>query len=264
MRQNENNKGNVLVTGATSGIGYELSKIFAEQDFNLILVARNQERLVRVANEISSSYSVQTMIITSDLSNPGAPTEIFSQLQQQRINVDILVNNAGFSEYGMFVHTNMERELQMIQVNVTALTYLTKLVLPAMVKRNDGKILNIASIASYGPGPLSTVYCATKAYVLSFSEALAEELENTNITVTALCPGPTQTEFAQKAKIEDVKLFRGTVMQADEVARIGFQALMSGKRTVIAGCRNKLTIFSLRFISRKFAAKIGKDMMSKR
>jgi len=263
MNKQENRMKNVLVTGATSGIGHELSKIFAQEGFNLVLVARNTEQLEILAKELSTTYSIQADFVAKDLSQPAAPTEIMAELQRKAINIDILVNNAGFIEYGAFTETNLEKELQMIQVNLVSLTHLTKLLLPSMVKRRNGKILNVASIGAYVPGPFNAVYCATKAYVLSFSEAIAEELKNTKVTVTALCPGATQTEFASKAKIEDVKLFQGSVMQAKTVAEIAFKALMEGRRIVVPGFINKLAVLCINFIPRKIVAMISKTMMGR-
>ena len=259
---NKNNYKHVLITGATSGIGYELSKLFAKAGFNLVLVARNQMQLAEVAAELSSTYLVETTIIAKDLSTSSSSVEIYQELQQRDIHIDILVNNAGFSEYGEFSKSSLDRELQMMQVNMVSLTHLTKLLLPGMLQNKYGKILNLASIASFGPGPLNAVYCASKAYVLSFSEAIAEELKNTNVTVTALCPGPTDTRFAKRANIENVKLFQGKIMQPQKVAEIGFHALMNGKRSVIAGCLNKLLVYSSPFMPRTLIASMAKNMMS--
>jgi uncharacterized protein len=260
---NSNVMKNALVTGATSGIGYEMSKILAKEGFNLVLVARNAEQLESLAKELSNTYAIKASFIVIDLSNPTAPTEIVAELQTKAEKIDILVNNAGFIEYGAFSDTNLDKELQMIQVNLVSLTHLTKLLLPAMLKQKWGKILNVASIGAYVPGPFNAVYCATKAYVLSFSEAIAEELKGTNVTVTALCPGATKTKFAQKANIEEVKLFQGSVMQAKEVAEIGFLALMDGKRIVVPGFINKFAVFIINFIPRHMVALIAKTMMRK-
>lgn len=252
----------VLITGATSGIGYELSKLFAKNGYNLVLVARNKQRLGELVQQLSQEFSVRTESISKDLSEVISPAEIFAELQEKSIHIDILVNNAGFNEYGVFFNTDIQRELQMIQVNLVSLTYLTKLLLPGMLKQKYGKILNVASTGSFVPGPYNAVYCATKAYVLSFSEAIAEELKDTNVTVTALCPGATKTQFAQRAKMEHTKLFSGKVMDAEKVAEVGFDALMRGKASVIAGCANRLTVFFLRFMPRNIVAKMAKNIMS--
>lgn len=201
---------------------------------------------------------------TALITGATAPEEICAELQDKSIHIDILVNNAGFNEYGHFSETDPEKELQMIQVNLVSLTRLTKLLLPGMLKQGYGKILNIGSTGSFGPGPLNAVYCATKAYVLSFSEAIAEELRGTGVTVTALCPGATKTEFAGRAKMEDVRLFQKGLMDAGKVAEIGFDALMRGKTSVVAGCTNKLTVFSVRFMTRNMVAKMVKGMLSRK
>lgn len=260
MNQNRN----ALVTGATSGIGYELSRLLASNGFNLVLVARNQKRLEEVQQELSLDFSINTEIIPKDLALPSAPKEIFNELQQKSIHIDILVNNAGFNEYGPFSATDMAKEIQMLQVNIASLTSLTKLFLPGMMAQHYGKILNLGSTGSFAPGPLNAVYCATKAYVLSFSEAIAEELQGTGVTVTVLCPGATRTEFAQRAQMEDVKIFQGRVMSAKRVAEIGYNALMMGNITMVAGWSNQLTMLSLRLIPRIMVARISKRMMMRK
>lgn len=259
----EKNK-TALITGATSGIGYELSKLFALNRYNLVLVARNEQKLEDIANELRQAFSVSIITIPKDLSLPSSPKEIFSDLQEKCIQVDVLVNNAGFNEYGLFSQTDLHRELQMIQLNIVSLTYFTKLLLPGMLERKHGKILNVGSTGSFVPGPLNAVYCATKAYILSFSEAIAEELKETSVTVTTLCPGATKSEFAQRANMEDVAIFQGKLMEASEVAKIGYNALMRGKTTIVAGCANKLTVLSLRFLPRSMVAKMVKGKMSRK
>lgn len=253
----------VLVTGATSGIGYELSRRFAQNGYNLVLVARNKAKLEQLAKELSQEFPIKAEIIPKDLAVTQASEEIFAELQSKSIHIDILVNNAGFNEYGLFSETNLHKELELIQVNLISLTCLTKLLLPGMLSKNFGKILNVGSTGSFVPGPLNAVYCATKAYVLSFSEAIDEELRGTGVTVTTLCPGATKTEFAQRAKMEDTKLFQGSMMTAKEVSEIGYHALMQGKTIAIPGCANKLTICSLRLSPRKMIRKMVKGMMSR-
>lgn len=253
-----------LITGATSGIGYELSKLFAKNRYDLVLIARNKQKLEDTANELRQAFSISTITIPKDLSLPSSPGEIFSKLREESIQIDVLANNAGFNEYGLFSQTDLQRELQMIQLHIASLTHLTKLLLPGMLERRHGKILNIGSTGSFVPGPLVAVYCATKAYILSFSEALAEELKGTGVTVTTLCPGSTKSEFAQRANMLDVAIFQGKLMDAKEVAQIGYNALMRHKTTVVAGCANKLTVFSLRFTPRSRVAKMVKGMMSRK
>ncbi len=254
-------KQNALITGASSGIGYELAKLFAHDGYNLVLVARNEQKLNQIANEWKQKYCIAVKVIAKDLSMSTSPEEIFAQLQQEAIKVDVLVNNAGFASYGLFHETNVTDELQMMQVNVVCLTHLTKLFLKDMVKQGSGKILNVASTAAFQPGPLMAVYYATKAYVLSFSEAIANELEGTGVTVTALCPGPTESGFQQRAAMEDSKLVSGQkIMDAETVAKIGYRALLEGKTVVIPGLKNKLLAESVRFTPRKIVTKLVRTM----
>jgi short-subunit dehydrogenase len=252
-----------LITGATSGIGYELTKLFARDGFDLAIVARDTSRLDKIADELRRNANVAVTVIPKDLSQATAAEEIYRDLQSKGIEIDILVNNAGFNVYGPFGETNTRKELQMMQVHMVTLTHLTKLFLPGMLKRKFGKILNLASTASFTPGPGNAVYCATKAYVLSFSEAIAEELRGTGVSVTALCPGPTKTEFAERADMADTKIFRGRLSSAAEVARAGYRALMRGRTTVVVGRNNKLLVFSLRFSPRSLVAKIAKSILSR-
>ena len=255
-------KKTALITGASSGIGHEFSKLFAEDGYNLVLVARNKQRLKQLADELERKFGISVLTISKDLSVVTAPEEIFNELQQESIYIDILVNNAGFNVYGSFSGTDLMEELQMIQVNLVSLTHLTKLFLPGMLRKGHGKILNVGSTGSFGPGPFNAVYCATKAFVLSFSEAIAEELQGTGIAVTALCPGATKTEFFKRANMVDINLLKRGVMDAKTVAEIGYNSLMEGERLVIAGTNNKLMIFLIRFMPRKMITKMVKDIMS--
>ncbi len=257
-----NERKTALITGSSSGLGYEFSKLFAKDGYNLVLVARSKQRLKQLADELEGNFGISVRIISKDLSVATAPQEIFDELQQESIQIDALVNNAGFNVYGAFSETDSMEELQMVQVNLMSLTHLTKLFLPGMLRNGNGKILNIGSTGSFGPGPLNAVYCATKAFVLSFSEAIAEELQGTGITVIALCPGATKTEFFKRANMEDIKLLERGVMDAKTVAEIGHKAMMKGERLVIAGIDNKLMIFLIRFMPRKMMAKMAKDVMS--
>lgn len=252
-----------LITGATSGIGLELARLMAKNGWSLVLIARNRQRLDDISEELKRDFNTGVVPITADLSLPSAPADVFRELQAKSIQPDILVNNAGFNEYGPFSATNLENELRMIQLHVSSLTALTKLLLPPMLEKKNGKILNVASIGSFTPVPFNAVYGATKAYILSFSESLAEELRGTGVTVTALCPGATATEFAQRAGMENVLLFRGVVMDAAKVARIGFDAMMLGKTIVVPGCLNWLTVFSLRFTPRKLMGRVSKYLMAR-
>lgn len=245
---NNANTQTALITGASSGIGLELARLFARDGFGLVLVARNQEKLDALAQELRSTHHIPVTVIPADLDLADAPGEIVRQLRQSGITIDILVNNAGTQVYGNFAEVDEHKLIRLIQVNVTALTQLTRLLLPEMLQRQRGKILNLGSTGSFVPGPLNAVYCASKAYVLSFSEAIAAELDGTGVTVTALCPGATRTEFIARHGMQDVRLFQNA-MPAGEVARIGYQALMRGERTVVAGTANQLQIFSFRLLA---------------
>ena len=252
-----------LITGASSGIGYEFAKLFARDHFDLVLVARDASRLGRVADELRRTFGITATVKATDLSRPAAATGIYRELQDEGIEIDVLVNNAGFNVYGPFCETNAQRELEMIQTNIIALTQLTKELLPGMIERRSGKILNLGSTGSFAPGPLNAVYCASKAYVLSFSEALAEELKGTGVTVTTLCPGPTKTEFAERAQMTDTNIFQGRLQSAAEVAEAGYRALTRGETSIVVGLANKLQVFSLRFLPRDAVARVSKRIMSR-
>ena len=255
------NKKTALITGSASGIGYELARFFADDGYKLVLVDRNEKLLASVADEFESKFNSSVTTITKDLSQANAPLEIFTELQQKSIHVDVLVNNAGFGHYGFFSATNLESELDMLQVNLVCLTHLTKLFLQEMVKRSDGKILNVSSAAAFQPGPLMAVYFATKAYVLSFSEAIANELEGTGVTVTALCPGPTESAFHQRTGMADTKLVKGKkMMDAATVAKIGYHGLMANKTVVIPGIQNRIQAELVRFIPRNIVTKLVRIM----
>jgi short-subunit dehydrogenase len=248
----------VLITGASSGIGLELAKIFATEKYDLVLVARDANKLNEIAKELTEKFGSRVTVLSKDLNHPSSPKEIFEKLQKQQMNVSILVNNAGFGLFGKFTETDWAQESQMIQVNIHALTSLTKLFIPSMIEHGRGKILNVASTAAFQPGPLMAVYYATKAYVLSFSEALAEELEEDGISVTALCPGPTKSGFQKMAKMEKSRLVRGKIDTAESVAQQGFNGLMRGKRVIVTGCMNKIMASSVRFMPRRAVTKLVK------
>jgi short-subunit dehydrogenase len=206
----------------------------------VVLVARNKERLVALAGELEAAYGVRARVIEADLAQPQAPEEIYQQVGLQGVAVDVLINNAGFGTHGLFAETDLRSELEMLQVNVVALTHLTKLFLRDMLARGHGKVLNVASTAAFQPGPLMAVYYATKAYVLSFSEAVANEVQGTGVTVTALCPGPTATGFSRRASMEETRLVRSPLMMdAAAVARVGYRAMMAGKVVAIPGWANR-------------------------
>jgi short-subunit dehydrogenase len=248
-----------LITGGSGGIGLELAKVLARNDFDLVLVARKRDTLEAAAGQLEGKFGVTAHVFAADLRRQDAPQAIFDFLRAENIPVEVLVNNAGFGLGGEFADTDLDRELEMIQVNIAALTHMTKLFLPAMIKRGSGRILNLASTAAFQPGPLQAVYYASKAYVLSFSEAVAEELRDTGVTVTALCPGPTRTEFASTAGVGNSRLFTlFGVADAGDVAEYGFQAMMAGKRVAVPGFRNKLVAQANRFSPRTLTAKVAR------
>ena len=253
----------VLVTGASAGIGHELARCFAKEGFALVLVARNKERLVEIADELKENFGALVTVLAKDLSNPLSPSEIFIELQQKSISVDVLVNNAGFGSSGPFAESDLANELEMIQVNVTSLVQLTKLFLREMVRRDEGKILNVASTAAFQPGPLMAIYYATKSFVLSFSEALSEELCGTNVTVTCLCPGATRTDFQKRAGLENIRLFRVGVLDARSVAKAGYRGLMKNQRIVIPSFMSRLFVFLVRLGPRALVTRIVKFVQSK-
>ncbi len=253
-----------LITGASSGIGYELARIFAEHGYDLVLVSRNESALHIYAAELSKHHGISAKVIGKDLSLSSAPFEISDQLKRENIFVDILVNNAGAGIYGPFLKTDLSLEIRILELNIVALTALTKLFLDEMIKKKKGKILNVASTAAFLPGPLMAVYYASKAYVLSFSEALSRELKGSGVTVTALCPGPTQTAFQKNAGLSGVRLLKKSVMiDAGSVARDGFEGLMKGKTIVVSGFLNKILVFSVRFLPRDFITAIALFLQKK-
>lgn len=253
-------KGIALVTGASSGIGEEFAYRFAEEGYDVVLVARNLERLKEIAQLVETKYHRKAVPIGLDLALPESPEKLYQLVHELGLEIDILVNNAGYATFGPFQDTNLQAELAMIQLNITTLTHLTKRFLPRMIANNAGKVLNVASTAAFQPGPLMAVYYATKAFVLSFSEAIAEELTGTNVTVTVLCPGPTESGFQARAQMEDSKLFKGKIMTSRAVASVGFDGLMRGKRVVIPGVKNRVLAESVRFTPRRMVTKIVKKM----
>ncbi len=249
---------NVLITGASGGIGYELAKLFARDRHNLILVARSADKLGQVATELQTSgVNVRTMPL--DLTEPLAPNFLFGQLQRESIGVEILINNAGFGAYGDFAQMPERDILGQIQLNITALTELTRLFVPPMVALRSGRIMNVASTAGFQPGPHMAVYYATKAYVISFSEAIANELRDSGVTVTCFCPGATNTGFAGRAGNDKTRIFKQFgAMPADRVALDGYRALMEGRTLAISGAQNWLVAQSTRFAPRRMVTAISR------
>ncbi|HEV2765323.1 MAG TPA: SDR family oxidoreductase [Pyrinomonadaceae bacterium] len=253
-----------LVTGASGGIGYELAKLLASDGYDLTLVARSRDKLARVAEELGRDYGVGARVVVSDLARPESPGEIFEELRGEIERVEVLVNNAGVGSYGLFAETDLRAELDLLQINVVALTHLTKLFLPEMIRRKRGRVMNVASTAAFQPGPLMAVYYASKAYVLSLSEALANELEGTGVTVTALCPGPTETGFVAAARMSESKLFDRGAMDARSVAVAGHRGMKDGKAIVIPGFRNALVARTVGFFPRGLVTKVVRRIQEKR
>lgn len=245
-----------MITGASNGLGVEFAKIHAAKGDNLVLVARGKDKMNLLKAEIEKRHNVSVLVIGRDLSEPAAAKTIFNELKTQKIKVDYLINNAGFGDFGNFEKSNWEKQLQMINLNITALAYFTHLFLPDMIKNKYGKIMNVASTAAFQPGPSMSVYFATKAFVLSFSEAIANELKGTDVTVTALCPGATATGFKTAASLDNSNLFKGTIATSKSVADFGYKAMMKGKTVVIHGLMNKIMVFSVRFAPRKLVTAI--------
>jgi uncharacterized protein len=227
-----------LITGASSGIGRELAAVFARNHCDLVLVARREELLGQLAKELSGRYGVQARAEAVDLSDPDSAAQLAERLKQDKISVDFLINNAGFAMSGLFAQSSLKTLRRMLELNMVTLTLLTRLLLPSMRDRRQGRILNVASTAALVPGPLMSAYYASKAYVLSFSEALAVELEGTGVTVTALCPGATDTEFQDRAKMHKARLLRLGKTSPRQVAEIGFKELMRGRRVVFTSFRD--------------------------
>lgn len=220
-----------LITGASGGIGREFARLHAERGGDLVIIARREEALQELKQELESKHGVEVLCIAADLTEQDAPQRLFDQVQSAGIEIDVLINNAGFGGHGKFHERAWEQDQAMIQLNVTTLCHLTRLILPGMVERNRGKILHVASIAAFLPGPLQAVYYATKAFVVSFSQAIAEELSDTQVTSTALCPGAIETEFARTANVEDVEAFENAASPRD-VAQVGYDAMVAGKLVV--------------------------------
>lgn len=251
--------GTALITGASSGIGYELALLCAREGHDLVLVARNRPALASLAERCRKEYRVKVEVCVADLSQHTAPAEVFAELQRLSVAVDVLINNAGFAMQGPFVENETANLVDMLQVNIVGLTHLTRLLLPGMVKRGHGRILNMASIGSYMPGPMMAAYFASKAYVLSLSEALANELHGTGVTVTALCAGPTRTNFAQRARLTECRAFRGSLMEPADVAREGYAAMMRGKQVLITGFKLRLQMLPTPLLPRRLMAHFARQ-----
>ncbi len=251
-----------LITGASQGIGYEFAVILAEKGYNLILVARNGEKLAKIQAELTQKNKIKVLCSAQDLSQSIACDSVFTEFGG--LNVEILINNAGFGDFGEFVTSDWAKQNEMMQLNMVSLTQLTHLFLPKMVAQKNGKIMNIASTAAFQPGPLMSVYYATKSYVLSFSEAIGKELEKTGVTVTALCPGPTESGFQAAAALEESKLVKGKKLPTSkEVAEFGINAMMKGKSVKVHGFMNNFLAGLVKFLPRKMVLSMVKSAQEK-
>lgn len=248
-----------LITGASGGIGLELAKLFAADDYDLVLVARSADKLEQIAADFRAKNGVEVQVLAKDLGAAGSAQDVFAAVGA----CDVLVNNAGFATYGKFADSHLEDERNELQLNIVTLTELTRLFLPGMIASKWGRILNVASTAGFQPGPLMAVYYASKAYVLSFSEAIADELLGTGVSVTCLAPGATETGFQERAKMGDVPLFKAAVADASSVAKAGYSALMKGKSLVIPGLKNRALAFSVRFAPRALITKISRAVIER-
>ena len=249
-----------LITGASSGIGRDLARHFAADGHDLVVVARRAAALDDLVREVTRVPGVSARAIPADLAQPGAARHIYDELVRDGASIDVVVNNAGFGLRGVVAELPLARQIEMIQVNVAALTELTRLFLPAMLERNRGGILNVGSTAGFQPGPFMAVYYATKAYVISFTEALAEEVAGTDLHITCLAPGPTATNFAEEAHMTDSRLFRLGTMSAADVARIGYDGWKKRRVVVVPGLTNRLGVALVRVSSRSVVRKVLKRL----
>ena len=255
---NAANSETVLITGASSGIGLELARSFAADGCRLILLARNTDALEILAGELRQAHKIETLVLTADLSRPETPARVFKELQGRGIKVDVLVNNAGFGANGTFAGLPLQRQIEMIQVNITALTNLTGLFLPGMIERRRGGVLNVGSLAGFLPGPGMNIYFATKAFVLSFTEALAEELASTGVTATVLCPGPTATNFGNISHGQKMRRLNTPKMTAATVASYGHNAFRQGRPLAIPGWQYQALLLLVRIMPRWFVRKMAR------
>ncbi len=253
-----------LITGASNGIGLELAKLFAADGTDVVLVARSENKLRELAAALTAQYKVKAHVLAKDLSNYHTAAEIFDWCRENGIAISHLVNNAGFGDFGFFHESDWTKQEQMINLNITTLTYLTRLFLPGMVQAKAGRVLNVASTAAFQPGPTMSVYYATKAYVLHFSEAISNELQGTGVTVTAVCPGAFESGFQAAAAMEESKLVKGKKLPTSmEIASYGYRHMQKGTRVAIPGVMNKLLTNSIRFTPRGLVLKIVRSMQNK-
>lgn len=254
-----------LVTGASAGIGLELARLFSRRSNDVVLAARRGERLRQIAADLESAHDVTAHVVVVDLAEVDGARRLFDEVTGRGIEVEYLVNNAGFGTFGPFVETHPRETMDLIRVNIGALTELTALFLPAMVRRHRGRVLNVASAAAFQPGPLMATYYASKAYVLHFTEALNEELEGTGVSATALCPGPVRTEFHRVAGMETSGLVLDKrLISVERVAEAGYEAMMRGRAYVVPGLATKLLSFGVRFAPRRFVTKFVRRLQEDR
>jgi uncharacterized protein len=249
-----------LVTGASNGIGLELARVFAREGWDLVLTARSAQKLDELALSLESEFRIRAHVFPADLSAPGASEDLFKRVSAKGIAVDALVNNAGIGSYGFFAKTDAKADEEMMALNIVALTELTKLFLTPMLERKSGNVLNVASTAGFQPGPLMAVYYASKAYVISFSQALANETKGKGVSVTVLCPGATKTGFQERARMMGSKLFKHHAMDAKKVAELGYAGMLAKKKMVIPGFKNKALIFGNRFVPMSLAARVARKV----
>lgn len=245
-----------LITGATGGLGKAFAAVFAKHGYELVLTGRDEKKLEEV-KELAKRLGAKALTVAADLTAKEEQDRLFAQTREKGIAVDVLVNNAGFGDFGLFFEGDPEKQAEMVAVNIAALVRLTRLFLPGMIERGGGRVMNLASTAAFQPGPLMACYYATKAFVLSFSEAIALELEGTGVFVTALCPGPTSTGFERRASLTGRSMLFSSLRpaRAEDVAEYGFGCLMKGKRVAVHGARNKLMAFFAKIMPRKLVAR---------
>jgi short-subunit dehydrogenase len=254
----------VIITGASSGIGLELARLFAKDGLELVLVARSETKLRQLAAELKNQFGTSVHVLVKDLSKPESAQEIYDWHRSAGFTLGYLVNNAGFGDFGFFAESQLEKQLEMINLNISALVSLTRLFLTDMVAHRSGKILNVASTAAFQPGPGMSVYYATKAFVLHFSEAIANELEGTGVSVTALCPGATESGFQTAAAMEESRLVKNKQLPSSaEVALYGYRAMQKGKAVAIHGWLNYFMANSVRFVPRSLVVKMVRSIQSR-
>ena len=254
-----------LITGASGGIGYELALQYVQRGGDVILVARREDKLRGYQALWESTYGVKVHVVGMDLAQHGSAQALYDAVSAKGLTVDILINNAGFGQYGLFEESDLDRALQMLELNIVALTALTRLFVADMVRRRSGRIMNVASTASFQPVPLMALYAATKAFVLSFSEALNNEVSDRGVTVTALCPGPTTSGFQDVAAMHEARMVDRRLMATSaDVAHFGYNAMMRGKTVAVHGLLNRLTAFLVRFTPRSIIVRVGRMVAEKR